>query len=105
MPGLVPGIHVFPRGDANDVDGRDVWREDALRAFCPAMTGRKAAPGWILIFRNYSCRPTQITSIFTAILSHSEGRCATSPTRGLMRWTRMVLLTRVLEADGEDVWS
>ena len=22
-----------------------------------------------------------------------------------MRWTRMVLLTRVLEADGEDVWS
>jgi hypothetical protein len=22
-----------------------------------------------------------------------------------MRWTRKVLLTRVLEADGEDVWS
>jgi hypothetical protein len=31
MPGLVPGIHVF--AEKKDVDGRDIWREDALRAF------------------------------------------------------------------------
>jgi hypothetical protein len=34
MPGLVPGIHVllsFLRDE--DVDGRVIWREDALRAF------------------------------------------------------------------------
>jgi hypothetical protein len=32
MPGLVPGIHVLFR-EKEDVDGRDIWREDALRAF------------------------------------------------------------------------
>jgi hypothetical protein len=53
----------------------------------------------ILIFR----RPKSVYMF--AVLSHLEGRCATSSTRGRMRWTRMVLLTRVLEADGEDVWS
>jgi len=34
-----------------------------------------------------------------------EGRCATSSTRVGMRWTRMVLLTRAPDADGEVVWS
>jgi hypothetical protein len=34
-----------------------------------------------------------------------EGRCATSSTRGGMRWTLMVLLTRALDADGEVAWS
>src|ERR1700731_3469317 len=53
----------------------------------------------ILIFR------TPKSVYLFAVLSQQRGRCATSPTRGLMRWTRMVLLTRVLEADGEDVWS
>jgi hypothetical protein len=33
MPGLVPGIYVFKSRDGEDVDGRDVWQEDALRAF------------------------------------------------------------------------
>jgi len=34
MPGLVPGIHVYTLpSDSEDVDGRDIWREDALRAF------------------------------------------------------------------------
>jgi hypothetical protein len=33
MPGLVPGIDVFRIGQNKDVDGRDVSREDALRAF------------------------------------------------------------------------
>jgi hypothetical protein len=33
MPGLAPGIiHVFLTG-GQDVDGRDILREDALRAF------------------------------------------------------------------------
>jgi hypothetical protein len=40
-----------------------------------------------------------------AIPSHTEGRCATSRTRGRMQWTLKVLLTRALEADGEGVWS
>jgi hypothetical protein len=34
-----------------------------------------------------------------------KGALAIVTTRGGMRWTRMVLLTRVLDADGEDVWS
>jgi hypothetical protein len=34
-----------------------------------------------------------------------EGRCATSPARGGMRWTRRRSRTRGAEADGEDVWS
>jgi len=33
MPGLAPGIHVLTYGNKKDVDGRDIWREDALRAF------------------------------------------------------------------------
>jgi len=33
MPGLVPGIHVFKISQMQGVDGRDAWREDALRAF------------------------------------------------------------------------
>jgi hypothetical protein len=33
MPGLVPGIHVFFPSSKKDVDGRDIKREDALRAF------------------------------------------------------------------------
>src|SRR3954470_11813396 len=33
MPGLVPGIHVFTGFvDNEDMDGRDTWREDVLRA-------------------------------------------------------------------------
>jgi hypothetical protein len=32
MPGLVPGIPVL-RQFSKDVDGRDIQREDALRAF------------------------------------------------------------------------
>ena len=34
-----------------------------------------------------------------------KGRCATSSTRGGMRWTLTVLLTRAPDADGEVVWS
>jgi hypothetical protein len=34
MAGLVPAIHVFTlRPKQQDVDHRDIWREDALRAF------------------------------------------------------------------------
>ena len=38
MPGLVPGIHVLAATKKEDVDGRDIYGEDALRAFGPAMT-------------------------------------------------------------------
>jgi hypothetical protein len=34
-----------------------------------------------------------------------EGRCATSPTRAGMRWTRRHDLTKRADADGEVVWS
>jgi hypothetical protein len=33
MPGLIPGIHVLLGQTYEDVDGRDIWCEDALRAF------------------------------------------------------------------------
>jgi hypothetical protein len=33
MPGLDPGIHVLFHGREKGVDGRDIEREDALRAF------------------------------------------------------------------------
>jgi len=36
---------------------------------------------------------------------HLRGGSRSSRTRGGMRWTRMALLTRALEADGEVVWS
>src|SRR5665213_4354421 len=35
----------------------------------------------------------------------TEGRWPTSSTWGGLRWTRRVLLTRVPEADGKNVWS
>jgi hypothetical protein len=39
MPALVAGIHVLPLSvGGKDVDGRVIQREDALRAFAPAMT-------------------------------------------------------------------
>jgi len=31
MPGLVPGIHVWPRGSFDDVDGRDKPGHDVCR--------------------------------------------------------------------------
>jgi len=33
MPALVAGIHVLLSQGKKDVDGRDIKREDALRAF------------------------------------------------------------------------
>jgi hypothetical protein len=33
MPGLVPGIHVLAARSKEGADGRDIQREDALRAF------------------------------------------------------------------------
>ena len=44
-------------------------------------------------------------SISMSIPSHLRGGSRSSRTRDGMRWTRMVLLTRALEADGEVVWS
>jgi hypothetical protein len=53
----------------------------------------------ILIFRNRKSAYT------THIPSHLRGGSRSSRTRDGMRWTRMVLLTRAPEADGEVVWS
>jgi hypothetical protein len=36
MAGLVPAIHVFSAAASQDVDARDIQREDALRAFARA---------------------------------------------------------------------
>jgi hypothetical protein len=36
MAGLVPAIHVFSTLCCQDVDARDIEREDALRAFARA---------------------------------------------------------------------
>jgi len=41
----------------------------------------------------------------SAVPSRKRGVAQRHETWGGMRWTRMVLLTRALEADGEDVWS
>jgi hypothetical protein len=38
MPGLDRASTSFSPQSNEDVDGRDIWREDALRAFGPAMT-------------------------------------------------------------------
>jgi len=36
MAGLGPAIHVYPSIGKEDVDARDIKREDALRAFARA---------------------------------------------------------------------
>ena len=57
------------------------------------------------LLKKYFCF-TESKSVLYSRLSHpTEGRCATSSTRGGMRWTRKVLLTRAFDADGEGVWS
>ena len=65
-------------------------------------------------FETLVSSPSRKNILFFRIANHHyilnrpvppKGRCATSSTRGGMRWTLMVLLTRALEADGEDVWS
>jgi hypothetical protein len=54
----------------------------------------------------FPSRFTQITFISSAILRSKEGRFAIVTDVGCgMRWTRLVLLTRALDADGEVVWS
>jgi hypothetical protein len=35
-PGVVPAIHAFAFKEKQDVDARDIQREDALRAFARA---------------------------------------------------------------------
>jgi hypothetical protein len=44
-------------------------------------------------------------SYLFAVPSHLRGVSRSSRARGGMRWTRMVLLTRAPDADGEVVWS
>jgi hypothetical protein len=58
-----------------------------------------------LLQKYFSSRFDQISFLLSAIPSHTEGRCATSRTRGGMRWTLTVHLTKAPDADGEGVWS
>ena len=44
-------------------------------------------------------------AIFLAIPSHQRGVAQRHQRGAGMRWTRMALLTRAFEADGEIVWS
>jgi hypothetical protein len=67
--------------------------------------GLRCPSDLFLIFRNYSCRLTQITSIFTAILFHSEGRFANVTDAGRGAVDAAARLTGDANADGEDVWS
>jgi hypothetical protein len=88
---LCPPYKVLPRLP----DGQITLRAHALICPpCPAPPEKN-----ILVFRNANHR------YICPVLSHQEGRWPTSLTRGRMRWTRMALLTRAPEADGEDVWS
>jgi hypothetical protein len=48
---------------------------------------------------------SQISSIFSVVPSHKGAARDRHETRGGMRWTRTVLLTRAFDADGEGVWS
>jgi hypothetical protein len=52
-----------------------------------------------------SSRPTQITSLITAVPSHFEGRLAIVTDAGRDAVDADGALTNALEADGEDVWS
>jgi hypothetical protein len=54
--------------------------------------------------KNSGFRKNQITLTTRFVSSHSRGVSRSSRTRGGMRWTRTVLLTRALDADGEVVW-
>ena len=47
----------------------------------------------------------QITAIFAPVPSRKRGVAQRHETWGGMRWTRMVLWTTALEADGKDVWA
>ena len=94
----------------------------ALRTDLPAMANQIWASGLrqtnptgksLLIFRNcvkprlqkYFCFPlTQISSLIRTVSFRQEGRCATSSTRGGMRWTLLAHLTNGADADGEVVW-
>jgi hypothetical protein len=41
MPGLVPGIHVLAAKE--DVDGRDIWREDGASRLLPSHDGKESS--------------------------------------------------------------
>ena len=62
---------------------------------------------WVVqsLLKKYSAFQKQKTILYPHPSRPTEGRWPSSLTRGGMRWTRMALLTRALDADGEVVWS
>src|ERR1700689_2493834 len=64
-----------------------------------------ASPAVKPLSKKYSSLPNIRNILYAPYPAPPKGRCATSTTRGGMRWTLMVLLTKAFEADGEAVWS
>jgi hypothetical protein len=55
--------------------------------------------------KKYSAFQKNKSPLYPSRLVPLKGALAIVTTRGGMRWTRVVLLTRAPDADGEDVWS
>ena len=55
--------------------------------------------------QKYFCFPEYKSPLYSNPSRPTEGRWPSSSTRGGMRWTRVALLTRAPNADGEIVWS
>jgi hypothetical protein len=62
---------------------------------------------WVVqsLLKKYSAFPKQKSILYLAPSRLTEGRWPSSLTRGGMRWTQKMLLTRAFTTDGEVVWS
>jgi hypothetical protein len=97
--------------DTHHVPGdRDGFRERSTDPIgCPSgKSGPSSDFGFSFVqplLKKYFCFTESKSVLYSRLSRPTEGRCATSSTRGGMRWTRKVLLTRAFDADGEGVWS
>jgi hypothetical protein len=91
---VLAGLHFYPSRRLNDLSGKSLRPHAVICWRCPAPSAKI-----FLFFRSANqaydlpSRPTQ------------RGDSRSSRTRGGLRWTRMALLTKAPEADGEGVWS
>jgi hypothetical protein len=62
---------------------------------------------WVVqsLLKKYSAFPKQQSVLYLPPSRPTKGALRTSRTRGGMRWTQKMLLTRAFAADGKDVWS
>jgi len=106
---LKRAVRYFPAG------GRDARRSPHIRSSSSATKRSPPPDGQISLFcgfclsspvcKNISLSASGKSNLQLAPSCPIEGRCATSRTRGEMRWTRMRFRTKGAEADGEVVWS